>query len=84
MVEGFIALINTISDITELSPPLINEIVNMISNQDSLLRQTGLRGMEILSDKILQPLPCVMAALLVTCNDTISENSILANRYEGN
>ena len=75
------ALINTISDVTELTPPLINEIISMISNEDSLLRQTGLRGMEVLEDKILLPLSSVMGALMVACNDTISENSILANRY---
>ncbi len=80
MVEGFMTLINTISDISELAPPLVNEMVQMISNSDSLLRQTGLRGMEVLGGTILLPLASVMAPLLVTCSDSISENSILANK----
>ena len=79
-VEGFMALVNTIADTPNLPPSYIKEVISMVSNQDSLLRQTGLRGVEVLGQKILQPLPTVMAPLLVACNDTISENSILANR----
>ena len=74
------SLINTISDTDELTPPLIDELVKMVSDQDALLRQTGLRGWEVLGGKILLPLPNVMAALMVTCNDMTSENSILSNR----
>ena len=74
------SLINTISDTDELNPPLIDELVKMVSDQDALLRQTGLRGWEVLGRKILLPLPNVMAALMVTCNDMTSENSILSNR----
>ena len=80
MVEGFMTLIKTISDMPELAPPLVNEMVQMISNSDSLLRQTGLRGMEVLGDTILLPQANVMCPLLVTCSDSISENSILANK----
>ena len=81
MVEGFMFLINTISDIPVLAPPLINEMILMLSNRDSLLRQTGLRGMEVLGGAILLHEACVMAPLMVTCNDNISENAILANRW---
>jgi len=58
------SLANSLKDMDELPAPVIEELVNSLSNKDALLRQTGLRAMEVLGDRVLLPQPRVMAALL--------------------
>ena len=74
------SLVNSLTNMDQIPPDIVRQLVNSLSNTDALLRQTGLRGIEVLGERVLLPQPGVMAALLVTCNDTNSENSILAKR----
>ena len=74
------SLVNSLTDMDQIPPDIVGQLVNSLSNKDALLRQTGLRGIEVLGERVLLPQPGVMAALLVTCNDTNSENNILAKR----
>ena len=74
------SLVNSLTDMDQIPPDIVRQLVNSLSNKDALLRQTGLRGIEVLGERVLLPEPRVMAALLVTCNDTNSENNILAKR----
>ena len=74
------SLVNSLTDMDQIPPDIVRQLVNSLSNKDALLRQTGLRAIEVLGERVLLPEPRVMAALLVTCNDTNSENNILAKR----
>lgn len=73
-------MINSLRDIPVVSDTIINQLVTCLANSDALLRQTGLRSMEVLGETVILPRPKIMAALLVVCNDTNTENSILAKK----
>ena len=73
-------MINSLRNIPVVSDTVINQLVSCLANSDALLRQTALRSMEVLGETVILPRPKLMAALLVICNDTNTENSILAKK----
>ena len=90
-IDGFRSLINCINEEEEGSVGVSNDVlevlIDCLKSSDELLRQTGLRGIEIVTNKIMESthsssplLYSFKGSLLVTCNDTNNDNNTLANR----
>ena len=70
-----------------VSNDVLEVLIDCLKSSDELLRQTGLRGIEIVTNKIMESthsssplLYSFKGSLLVTCNDTNNDNNTLANR----
>jgi hypothetical protein len=79
-IDGFISLNNDSLDQELLENEVIDVLIECLSDKDDLLRQTTLRSIDSLGQRVFIPNNSLMSALLVTCNDGNSENSILANK----
>ena len=79
-MEGYISILTSLKDVDQTPDDIIKELISSLSNSDSLLRQTSLRGLEILGERVLRHIPYVMTSLLVSCCDKNTENSLLATK----
>lgn len=79
-IDGFRSLIDAVKEMECIPSDICHQLIVCLSDSDDLMRQTALRGIETLSDNITNPDASLVAALLISCYDSNSENSVLAKK----